>query len=156
MPTKWQPSTSSTSKPPVLPKHTRLGSLSAERPHAPSADQAEAHALAYEIIRRQSAERGVVLSDVWDERAPWRTDDSLMSPQVWEDYKMFPQITESLRKHGDATKVTPEDVREYERYLSLARFGELETNAWRLMKRIAGQKKNSRVSDNDLTQRAIL
>lgn len=141
---KWHPkSEASPSK--MQAHHQRVHSLSSCRSLAPPDDKVSAEKLIHEIIFRQSAARGVHLTDIFAANAPWRTDDALISPELWTAYQVYPQLTELLLAHGDSSKVGQEEVDELERYIGLVRFGETEQNAWKIFKRIAGQKRNKRV-----------
>jgi len=146
---KFGKTSSSTNAAPFQPKHHRLSSLSSRRPQSTPEKLARAREVLHDIIRRQSLERGVQLghdADVFAENAPWRTDDTLASPELYEQYKIFPQVVDALLEFGDASKagVDLEVLKEFYRYISLAQFGQLEQNAWQLFKRICRQKKDSR------------
>jgi hypothetical protein len=148
---KWTPSSSVA--PVVQPGHTRLGSLSSLRPKVSPAKKAHAEQLVRNLLIRQSAERGVTITDPMDPQAAWRTDDTLLSPEIWTEYEIYPQITDILLAHGDPELVDQAEIDELYRFMSLCRFGEIEQNAWKLMKRICGQKKNSRVSHHTMLYR---
>lgn len=150
---KWHPKASS-SVGSVKPCHARLGSLSSSRPQPSPRQKAAAEKLCLAMILRQSAAKGVHLADgdVFAENAPWRTDETLASPDMWKAYEAYPQVTELMLKYGDPSKSTPAELDELERYLSLSRFGETEQNIWRIFRRIVGQKKKARVSAHRETE----
>lgn len=77
--------------------------------------------------------------------APWRTDDSLLSPSVWADYCKYPGAVDDFLRFSDPSRTTAEERAEFARYMALTRFGEVEQNAWRIFKRTCKQKKGKRV-----------
>jgi hypothetical protein len=67
------------------------------------------------VIVAESAARGVVLSDVWSDSAPWRKDDALLAPWQWERAQKYPQLVDALLSCQDADGAS-------ERFLSLGRY----------------------------------
>lgn len=142
---RWTPKVEDTSAKATAPGHARLGSLIGTRSTTSASDLSRVEELVRNIVLRQSSQRGVHITDPFDERAPWRTDDSLVSPELLASYQQYPPFISVMLQYADPALVGQAETDELARYISLVRFGEIENNAWKILKRICGQKKDSRV-----------
>jgi hypothetical protein len=110
-----------------------------------------AHALFMGMLyaQRDDGSRDVMAAD-----APWRFDDTIVSPAMWPIYSRYPRVVDDVLRYGDTSTMKPKERAEFMRYLGLARFGEVEKNVWRIFKRICKQKKEERVSTNSNNSRS--
>lgn len=155
-------SSNSSSIRPKQPGHARLASLSSLRPKPDPVRAAAAMSRFHALIRSQTlAAKGLPPSssveiDIHAKDAPWRTDDSLLSPIIAEQYLQYEPVVEMTLRYVDEAGSFPtgpasslsaaqKQTLEFARYISLARFGETEQNAWKIFKRIAKQKRDERV-----------
>ena len=156
-------SSSSDHPPPKSLGHVRLASLSSLRPKPDPVRAAAALSRFNALIRSQTLmAKGLPASstveiDIHASDAPWRTDDSLLSPLIAEQYLQYVPVVDMALRYIDESGSLPvvaagsklsaahKEQLEFARYISLARFGEIEQNAWKIFKRIAKQKRDDRV-----------
>ena len=129
----------------------RLGPMTSQRQVVDPVRAAAAAAVLMGIIREQTLAAhargggGGGSEDPMALDAPWRSDDSLISPEIVREYTQYPAVVDAILETGLRGQ---QERKEFTRYIALARFGEVEQNAWKILKRVCKQKKDERVRTN--------
>ena len=103
-----------------------------------------------QVIVLESASQGVSLTDVWSSAAPWRTDDSLLSPADWPLVCRYPLLMTALRDCSTGGQKDTEGLQAFSRFsislLSvLGQRGSVHDTLWQRFERVCVRQPNLRV-----------